>query len=66
MREYVLFSESIDKSMRGKDYPLGRLNEPDPEPKRWASDETIYTPFRKVFEEEQKLLEKLTKPAKSD
>ncbi len=66
MREYALFSESIDKSMRGKDYPLGRLKEPDPEPKRWASDETMYTPFRKVFEEEQKLLEKLTKPAKSD
>jgi arylsulfatase A-like enzyme len=66
MREYALFSKSIDESMRGRDYPLGRLKEPDPEPKRWTSDETVYTPFRKVFEEEQKLLNKLTKPAKSD
>ena len=66
MREYAQFSESIDESMRGRDYTSGSLKEPDPEPKRWASDESIYTPFRKVFEEEQKLLNKLTKPAKAD
>ena len=66
MREYALFSASIDESMRGRDYPLGMLKEPDPEPKRWTSDETIYSPFRKVFGEEQKLLNELTKPTKSD
>ena len=66
MRAYALFSASIDESMLGRDYPLGRLKASDPEPKRWTSDETIYTPFRKVFGEEQKLLNELTKPIKSD
>ena len=66
MREYSQFSQSIDESILGRDYPSGKLEKPDPEPKRWSADETIYTPFLKVFEEEQKLLDKLTKPNKAD
>ena len=66
VHEYAQFSQSIDESMRGRDYPSGKLEKPDPEPKRWSTDETIYTPFLKVFEEEQKLLDKLTKPDKAD
>ena len=66
MREYAQFSQSIDESIRGRDYPSGKLENPDPEPKRWSADETIYTPFLKVFEEEQELLDKLTNPDKAD
>jgi arylsulfatase A-like enzyme len=66
MREYAQFSQSIDESIRGRDYPSGKLEKPDPAPKRWSSDETIYSPFLKVFEEEQKLLDTLTKPDKAD
>jgi hypothetical protein len=66
MREYAQFSQSIDESIRGRDYPSGKLENHDPEPKRWSADETIYTPFIKVFEEEQELLDKLTNPDKAD
>ena len=66
MHEYAQFSQSIDESVLGRDYPSGRLEKPDPEPKRWSADKTIYTPFLKVFEEEQNILNKLTKPAEGN
>ena len=64
LNEYQEFCRSVDESIRGRDYPSGKLDQPDPEPKRWTTDETIYSPFLSRFKEEQRKLDVLTKPDK--
>ena len=64
LNEYQEFCQSVDESIRGRDYPSGKLDQPDPEPKRWTTDETNYSPFLSRFKEEQRKLDVLTKPDK--
>ncbi|MEO1992302.1 MAG: sulfatase-like hydrolase/transferase [Pirellulales bacterium] len=62
LKKYQAFCQSVDESMRGCDYASGKLDQPDPEPKRWTTDETIYSPFLSRFNKEQRELDALTKP----
>lgn len=65
--DYLLWSKSVDASDAGKDYPSGKVNEDEPQPRFWW-DDPMYEPYLEQFAqrwEYKSRLEKRKKPKKA-
>lgn len=45
LADYQAFSETVEESIRGEDYPAGKLTRPDPAPIRWTDAASPYRQF---------------------